>query len=123
MTEKSEDRGTLGKFLWDIRSARGMTLRQVEESCDVSNAYLSQLETGRIRKPSPHILHELSEVYNVPYEHLMEKAGYIKRQDDDPKATGRRRRGRAATFATGDLTAEEEEELLKYLAFLRTRNR
>lgn len=120
MAGKSEDRGLLGQYLWDVRNARGMTLRQVEEACDVSNAYLSQLETGKIKQPSPHILHELAEVYNVPYETLMEKAGYIKR-DEDNKAKGRTRKGRAATFAVEDLTDEEEAELLKYLAFLRTR--
>ena len=120
MPEKSDDRGALGQYLWDIRNARGMKLRQVEDACDVSNAYLSQLETGKIKQPSPHILHELAEVYNIPYETLMEKAGYIKR-DDSGTATGRKRKGRAATFATEDLTEEEEAELLKYLAFLRTR--
>ena len=122
MAGKSEDRGALGKYLWDIRNARGMTLRQVEEACDVSNAYLSQLETGKIKQPSPHILHELAEVYNASYETLMEKAGYINR-DEEGKKKGQTRKGRAATFATEDLTEDEEEELLKYLAFLRTRKR
>lgn len=122
MTGKSEDRGVLGQYLWDVRNARGMTLRQVEEASDVSNAYLSQLETGKIKQPSPHILHELAEVYNVPYETLMEKAGYIKREEGD-KSKGRPRKGRVATFATEDLTEDEEAELLKYLAFLRTRKR
>jgi transcriptional regulator with XRE-family HTH domain len=42
----------------------------------VSNAYLSQLEHGKIKRPSPNVLHSLAEVYAVPYEALMEKAGY-----------------------------------------------
>jgi hypothetical protein len=33
------------------------------------------------------------------------------------------RKKRLAAFAIDDLTAEEEEELLKYLAFIRSRNR
>ena len=53
MPDKTEERGVLGQFLWDIRNARGLKLRQVEEACDVSNAYLSQLETGKIKQPSP----------------------------------------------------------------------
>ena len=84
----------------------------------VSNAYLSQLEKGKIRKPSPHVLHRLAEVYAVPYEALMEKAGYLL----PSKGGGGGRRRRLAAFAINDLTAEEEEELLKYLAFLRSRN-
>ena len=56
-----------------------MTLRQVEEATnrEVSNAYLSQLENGKIKKPSPNILHALSTVYEISYDGLMEKAGYI----------------------------------------------
>jgi len=109
----------LGSLLADLRVAKGLSLRQVEEATDkaVSNAYLSQLEKGKIRRPSPNVLHGLAEVYAVPYEALMEKAGYL--LPSDGKAGGRRKR--LAAFAIDDLTAEEEEELLKYLAFLRSR--
>jgi transcriptional regulator with XRE-family HTH domain len=107
----------LGSLLGDLRTAKGLSLREVEEATGraVSNAYLSQLEKGRIRKPSPHVLHRLAAVYLVPYETLMEKAGYLLPES----RVGRRKR--LAVFAIDDLTAEEEEELLKYLAFLRSR--
>ena len=110
----------LGGVLADLRRAKGLSLRDVEEATDkaVSNAYLSQLENQKIRKPSPNVLHSLAEVYAVPYETLMEKAGYLMPREDEKG--GRRRR--LAAFAIDDLTAEEEEELLKYLAFLRFRN-
>jgi transcriptional regulator with XRE-family HTH domain len=108
----------LGGLLAHLRVAKGLSLRQVEETTNkaVSNAYLSQLEKGRIQKPSPHVLHSLAAVYAVPYETLMEKAGYLLPSED-----GGGRRRRLAAFAIDDLTAEEEEELLKYLAFLRFR--
>ena len=113
-------RNGLGSLLADLRTAKGLSLRQVEEATEraVSNAYLSQLEKGRIRKPSPNVLHSLAAVYVVPYETLMEKAGYLLPSD----GRGKGRRKRLAVFAIDDLTAEEEEELLKYLAFLRSRN-
>jgi len=109
----------LGVVLSDLRKAKGFSLREVEQATGnaVSNAYLSQLENGKIKKPSPNVLHRLAEVYAVPYETLMEKAGYL--LPSEGKNPGRRRR--LAAFAIDDLTAEEEEELLKYLAFLRTR--
>ena len=108
----------LGAVLADLRMAKGLSLRQVEEATDkaVSNAYLSQLENGKIKKPSPNVLHSLAEVYVVPYEALMEKAGYLL-----PSKNEGGRRKRLTAFAIDDLTAEEEEELLKYLAFLRSR--
>jgi hypothetical protein len=53
----------------------------------------------------------------VPYEALMEKAGYLLPAEADGG-----RRQRLTAFAIDDLTAEEEEDLLKYLAFLRWRS-
>ena len=109
----------LGGLLADLRTAKGFSLREVEEATGnaVSNAYLSQLENGKIKKPSPNVLYSLAEVYAVPYEALMEKAGYLLPSESN----GGARRQRLAAFAIDDLTAEEEEELLKYLAFLRSR--
>lgn len=116
MAEKKPDRRapqTLGAYLANLRQVKKMTLREVEDAThkEVSNAYLSQLEHGRIAKPAPNVLHSLAEVYGVPYDSLMERAGYLRR--DDGKS------GRLATFAIEDLTPEEEEALLEYLAFLR----
>lgn len=109
----------LGAFLTNLRKVKGFTLREVEEATgkEVSNAYLSQLEHGRINKPSPNVLHSLAAVYGVAYETLMEKAGYI---TTNTRSEGEKH-GRAATFAIDNLTPDEEEELLKYLAFLRSR--
>src|SRR5262249_17978245 len=98
---------TLGLFLKSVRLGRKMSLLDVEEATgkDVSNAYLSQLETGKIAKPSPHILYALSTALGVAYESLMERAGYI-------VPSGRREKGakhgRAATFSIENLSAEEE---------------
>lgn len=115
-------RSALGGLLADLRNAKGLSLREVEEATGraVSNAYLSQLEKGKIRQPSPSILHHLAAVYGVPYEALMEKAGYLL---PSPAGASAGRRKRLAAFAIDDLTAEEEEELLKYLAFIRSRQR
>jgi len=108
----------LGAVLADLRTAKGLSLREVEEATGqaVSNAYLSQLENRKIQKPSPNVLHSLAEVYAVPYEVLMEKAGYLW-----PSERGGGGRKKMAAFSIDDLTAKEEEELLRYLAFLRSR--
>lgn len=125
------ERGPLGEYLWDLRQATGMSLRDVEKASgqEVSNAYLSQLETGKIPNPSPGILHELAEVYTVhlpkkaliscSYERMMELAGHIRPPDPERK----KRALRLPTFAQESLSPEEEQELLKYLAFVRMRNK
>jgi transcriptional regulator with XRE-family HTH domain len=99
-----------------------MSLRQVEEASnkEVSNAYLSQLETGKIQQPSPNVLNTLADIYEIDYIQLMELAGYLSaakaRQSSE-------RHGRIATFAEHNLSQDEEAQLLEYLQFLRTKKR
>lgn len=113
---------TLGQYLASIRLDRDLSLRQVEEMTnkEVSNAYLSQLETGKIQQPSPNVLNTLATIYKIDYVRLMELAGYL------PAAKARdvtQRHGRIPTFAEHNLTPEEEGEMLQYLKYLRTKNR
>jgi HTH-type transcriptional regulator, competence development regulator len=121
--ERNLVKHTLGQYLESIRKDRRMTLRQVEEAAkkEISNAYLSQLEQGKIQQPSPNILHVLSEIYGIDYAHLMELAGYI--TPSTKKRTNDQRHGGVATFAEHNLTTDEEAELLRYLKFIRTTKR
>jgi len=113
---------TLGQYLASIRKDRGCTLREVEEMTErlVSNAYLSQIENGKIKQPSPSVLHALSVAYSIDYGYLMELAGHItpnKPRDEE------QRHGRIATFSDHNLTPEEEAELFDYLNYIRSRKR
>lgn len=110
----------LGQFIKKARTDLKLSQREVEDATgrEVSNAYLSQLESGKITKPSPHILYALSTALAVPYETLMERAGYIVPSIERPENA---KHGRAATFAVDNLTAEEESALLDYLAYLRSK--
>lgn len=111
---------TLGNYLKTVRLGLKMTLRDVEKATDkeVSNAYLSQLETGKIENPSPHVLYTLAETYQISYENLMQRAGYIAPARAN-RAAGAKH-GSAATLAIENLDADEERELLKYLAYYRS---
>jgi transcriptional regulator with XRE-family HTH domain len=116
-----QSRRALGQHLAAVRTDRKLSLRRVEELTNklVSNAYLSQIETGKILHPSPNILHALAEVYRTSYEQLMQMAGYISAARQDQGAL----HGRAATFAELNLTEAEERELLRYLKFVRAREK
>ena len=118
--DKRVTEGALSAYLASLRAAKRLTLRQVAEATEnaVSNAYLSQLEHGRIVKPSPNILYSLAKVYGVAYDMLMERAGYVVAKGT---RKGGQKQGRAAAFAIDNLTQEEEDELLNYLAYLRSR--
>jgi transcriptional regulator with XRE-family HTH domain len=105
-----------GQFLRSAREATGLSLREVERESGVSNAYLSQLESGRIKEPSPNLLFRLSEFYQVDYDVVMRLAGYPSaksKEDGQTEAFGR----------LGPVTPAEVDQLSEYLAFLRRRRR
>ena len=108
---------TLGQLLQLAREAKQLSLRAVEKATGVSNDYLSQLESGKIKQPSPTILHKLSELYEVGYNDLLTLAGHPVPNDDGTAAANTTR----AFDRFGALTKDEEEELVDYLAFLRAR--
>ncbi|NWG54820.1 MAG: helix-turn-helix transcriptional regulator [Hydrogenophilaceae bacterium] len=107
---------SLGEFLGKARTAAGKTLRAVESETGISNAYLSQLENGKIKSPSPQNLHKLALCYSVSYELLMELAGFPL-----PNASDRATANKAARI--GPLTDDEEAALVEYLQFIRSRKR
>jgi transcriptional regulator with XRE-family HTH domain len=106
-------------FLAAARSASGKTLRAVQAETGISNAYLSQLETGKIKVPSPQNLHKLATAYDVPYELLLELAGFPvpNGSEADPPSKASPRIGSIA------ITEEEQEALVEYLQFIRSRKR
>lgn len=117
---QSDTGGVLGSELRRIRKARGATLRGVEEATGISNAYLSQLENGKISKPSPNFLYKLAGFYEVPYEDLMRAAGYVGEDSSgDEKKRGRLSAVALATLS--DLDEDEEAELMRYAEYLRSR--
>lgn len=76
-----------GEFIKNLRMDRKMTLRDVEEKAQISNAYLSQVESGERSVPSMKILAKLAEVYGVPLSVLNNKAEDQLRYDRDKTKT------------------------------------
>lgn len=112
----SQELSKLGSFLASARQHQKLTLRAVETETGISNAYLSQLETGKIRSPSPVMLRKLSDLYGIPYATVLELAGY-----PVPES------GKLDTSLTdlaarlGPVTSEEADELADYLKYLRSK--
>lgn len=110
-----------GQYFKALRMSKGLTLREVERQTEISNAYLSQLESEKIKQPSPNTLYKLSQFYKVSYELLMEKVGYppLKKKTslDDQNIS------KVTKNKLGGITNEEEVELLQYLTFIRNRKK
>ena len=108
---------SLAAIFRESRNRLGLTLREVEAKTGISNAYLSQLEGGKIKEPSPKTLHKLCELYGCSYSLALELAGYpVPTEQKLPVA---------ARFAAriGKTTQDEETALVEYLEFLRSRKR
>jgi transcriptional regulator with XRE-family HTH domain len=110
---------TTGALLRQARSVRDLSLVEAAKTATISAAYLSRLESDAVKKPSPHVLHQLSEALGVPYAELMRRSGYRLPDSSDQHVTGTA--VAAALFA--DLTDDERDELLEYLAWYRARRR
>ena len=74
----------LGRRLAELRKSQRLTLREAALRAGVSNAYLSQIESGARPTPHPNILRRLAPVYEVPVRELLEAAGYL----DEPEISG-----------------------------------
>jgi transcriptional regulator with XRE-family HTH domain len=109
---------SLGQQLRIARELRKLSLRDVEIGTGISNAYLSQLENDKIKKPSPQFLGKLSALYSLDFQKMMEAAGYV---DPKPQAKGQPKSLAGATlWSQQNLTAQEEEKLVDYLRFIRS---
>lgn len=106
---------SLGKTLKDARELIPLTLRQVEEAVGISNAYLSQLENEKIKKPSANVLYKLSTLYNIELNTLLAAAGIIEESSESKSKLLN-----SVALSAQELTLKEEEILLKYLKFLRS---
>ncbi len=74
---------TLGSYLRRVRIARGLNLPDVARALiglpkemRVSHPYLSQVELGQVAQPSRDRLVSLANLYHIPSDWLLRKAGY-----------------------------------------------
>ena len=109
---------TLGAVLKQTRDVREMSAADVARAAGISGAYLSKLESGGVMKPSPHVLNRLSQALILPYGELMSLSGYpLPGLANEPAGGG------VAAALFGDLTDDEREEMIEYLAWYRARRR
>jgi len=110
-----EHRMELSDLLRDARKVKGVTLREVESKTGVSNAYLSQIESGAVPEPSPHILYKLARYYGLSYASVMRAAGYVVPTHEGRSASN------ALMFMGDKLTDAEGAALAAFLAEMRSR--
>ena len=73
---------SVGSTLRFAREHHQLSLREVERRIGRSNAYLSQVERGLIKKPDPMVLLELSEIYGLDFIVLAKLAQWEVEEED-----------------------------------------
>lgn len=108
---------SLGAQLHEVRRFKSLSLKAVAEPASISAAYLQKLERDEVKRPSPHVLHALADVLEVPYVTLMELAGYVVPAADEKKV----KPGSvlAHALSSEDISDDEAEALARYLRWYR----
>ena len=109
---------SIGATLRRARAVRQLSAVDAARAADISPAYLNKLENDAVKRPSPHVLNQLGRALGVSYAELMRLCGYP--VPGEPEANPAVTVG-ASLFA--DLSDDEREELLEYLAWYRARRR
>lgn len=109
---------SFGAVIRQAREVRELSAADASRAARISAAYLSKLENDAVKKPSPLVLHQLSEALAVPYVDLMRLSGYPVPGEEGPNASGA-----VGAALLVDLTEDERDELLEYLAWYRARRR
>ena len=109
---------SFGVVIRQAREVRQLSAGDAARAAKISPAYLNRLENDAVKKPSPHVLHQLSEALTVPYAELLRLSGY--RLPHDP---GSNTVNTVSEALFADLTDDERDELLEYLAWYRARRR
>lgn len=113
----------LARLLKQARELLGLSVRRAAAEAGISSTYLSQLEAGTIKEPSPRVLHGLAGAYKLSYAELMRCAGYVV-----PSVAGDATRASAANpldvalRTTTPLTENERTALAEYLSWYRSRH-
>lgn len=99
-----------------LRKEAKYTQVKLAQLAGISAAYISQLETGE-KKPTDRVITKLSDALNIEENRLLIKVGKLKM---DLAGTLAIRRNEAPDLLT-NLSDEEWEELLTYLAYMKVK--
>ncbi|WP_372968365.1 helix-turn-helix domain-containing protein [Microbacterium sp.] len=120
MTEDQKNE-LLGEYLKRSRLSIPMSLRAVERATDgVTNGYLSQIESGQIKQPSPNVLYQLASTYGLDYRDLLVRARHhVPVAESNEEKTSEL--AGIPLRALSDLTPDERKQVTEYIAWLKTR--
>jgi transcriptional regulator with XRE-family HTH domain len=67
---------TLGEYIRQVREGREMSARKLSEELHMHPSYISRVEAGNLKQPSPEKLQRIAEHLGLDYDDLCALAGY-----------------------------------------------
>ena len=128
MTTTERGQPAFGRYLKETRTKLRLSLRNVEAKTEgrVRNAFLSQIENGKVGLPNIDLLADLSHVYYLDFWNLLWRAGY-QIPKEYPGLTSPEQKGWTPLVINKledlHLTEEELDEVLDYADFVKERGR
>ena len=108
---------TLAKLIREARLARNLSQRKLSSILNMSDAYASHLESGRIQ-PTVQTLRNIASTLRLPYGHLALLAGYL---DKDIYDTPNTQDYMKRLTDIGDLNDEEWKSVLDFARYIRSK--
>jgi transcriptional regulator with XRE-family HTH domain len=104
-------------YLKQLREAKKLSLRKLDDLSGVSHVYLSQIENGNRGIPSPDVLKKLAVPLGATYKELMQAAGYLG-EDSSSVSTLEDEWPEVASVLRGSgkkMTAEERQRIARII--------
>lgn len=108
---------TLAKLIREARLARNLSQRKLSSILNMSDAYASHLESGRIQ-PTVQTLRNIASTLRLPYGRLALLAGYL---DKDVYDTPNTQDYMKRLTDIGDLNDEEWKSVLDFARYIRSK--
>ena len=117
-TPWDRQREALGSFIRSQRELASLSLRQLSDLAQVSNAYLSQIERG-LHEPSLRVIKNVAEALGLAPELLLEQVGLLDEGHEDSRPSSTE----GAIQSDPMLTEDEKVALLSvYRSFVAERD-
>lgn len=106
----------IGLYIKENRTKLNISIRKLAKRANISHTEIYRIESGERQNLSPNILKAISSALNVPYDELLQIAGYIECKENNIQNLSN-----PLTLDISDLNDNEVAEVKNFIEFIRNR--
>ena len=125
---------SLSDYIRKMRKRKGWSQRDLATASGISNAEISRIEAGKRKEPSSSVLKAIANALNIPVEELLQQAGVIEKGRavvdevlERVESTNVSELSAASSSdkysLPRDLTDDELQDIMQYVAFLKSKRK